>query len=214
MFCSNCSKKNRDEARFCVACGNQLKRNEKNTENTIKMNYVKDLIEDHAEIEEVYKVKKSGGNKGIIALIIISIIVTLGGGVIGYNYIGKSVKPEVASNTESKAPEKEDDKVDNSKVTESEEDKVDKNNVDYILPESDSKVLSSGELSNFSKENLAFARNEIYARYGYIFKSEIYSDYFNSKSWYTEDPSFSGNESEFNSYEKANIKLIKSLEEN
>ena len=64
-----------------------------------------------------------------------------------------------------------------------------------------------------SSEELRIARNEIYARYGRMFKDQALQNYFNSKSWYT--PSIRPedfNEHWLNEYEKANAKLIKSFE--
>lgn len=83
---------------------------------------------------------------------------------------------------------------------------------DYILPDSDKKYLSAEDIKNLSKDELAIARNEIFARHGYVFKMEEYKNYFEGKTWYKENPSFSGSESELNEYEKANINLIKSYE--
>ena len=56
-------------------------------------------------------------------------------------------------------------------------------------------------------------RNEIYARHGYIFTTEPYKSYFNSKSWYTPDPSFKGDDKELNEYELENVRTIKSVED-
>ncbi len=85
---------------------------------------------------------------------------------------------------------------------------------DYILPDSDKKYLSAEDIKNLSKDELAIARNEIFARHGYVFKMEEYKNYFKSKTWYKENPLFSVSESELNEYEKANINLIKSYESN
>lgn len=83
---------------------------------------------------------------------------------------------------------------------------------DYIIADSDSRYLTKEELSQYSKEELAYIRNEIFARYGYIFETEKYDDYFRSKSWYVPDPYIEGNASELNKFEKANLKLIQTLE--
>lgn len=55
---------------------------------------------------------------------------------------------------------------------------------DYILPDCDSRYYSQEELEALSAEQLKLARNEIYARHGYIFKTDNTKNYFNSKSWY------------------------------
>ncbi len=84
----------------------------------------------------------------------------------------------------------------------------------YILPDSDSRYYTEGELSGYTKEELRLARNEIYARHGRIFDSRDLNDYFQSQSWYngylTKDEF---DESVLNSYEKENLLVIKAVED-
>ena len=84
---------------------------------------------------------------------------------------------------------------------------------EYILPDSDSCYLSDSDVDWMSADTLRLARNEIYARHGWIFESEDLSEYFNSMSWYegiyTKDEF---DESWLNKYERANVDLIKSYE--
>ena len=57
------------------------------------------------------------------------------------------------------------------------------------------------------------ARNEIYARHGYIFNDPDLKAYFSKKSWYkpaVSSANFSA--SVFNAYEEANITLIYNCE--
>lgn len=86
----------------------------------------------------------------------------------------------------------------------------------YILPKSNSKNYTADELSGLSKSELRLARNEIFARHGRKFSDESLQNYFNSCSWYkgTIDPAtFDANVTSYlNSYELANLDLIKSLE--
>lgn len=83
----------------------------------------------------------------------------------------------------------------------------------YLAPDSDSAYLTENELKGFSKNDLALMRNEIYARHGYIFRTEPFVSYFNSKSWYTKNPSFKGDNKELNKYELYNVNLLKKLED-
>lgn len=46
------------------------------------------------------------------------------------------------------------------------------------------KVLSKNELLKFENEELDIMRNEIYADYGYVFKSSKWSSYFETQQWY------------------------------
>jgi hypothetical protein len=79
---------------------------------------------------------------------------------------------------------------------------------EYILPESDKKKVTTEQLDKLEKIELDFARNEIYARHGYVFKSEKYKNYFLGKSWYKADKDFS--ESNFSPIEKENLDIINS----
>lgn len=56
----------------------------------------------------------------------------------------------------------------------------------YILPESATRVYSTGELSSLSDWDLMLARNEIYARHGRGFNDADVRGYFQSQSWYTQ----------------------------
>ena len=55
----------------------------------------------------------------------------------------------------------------------------------YIIPYSSSAVLTDADLAGLNGSQLYLARNEIYARHGYIFADEYLKSYFGSKSWYT-----------------------------
>lgn len=84
---------------------------------------------------------------------------------------------------------------------------------EYILYDSDLRMLDESELKDYTKEELGYIRNEIFARYGFVFGNSEYKKYFESKSWYYPDIEFKADEENLNEYEIANIKLIKSLEE-
>ncbi|MGG3449148.1 YARHG domain-containing protein [Domibacillus aminovorans] len=79
----------------------------------------------------------------------------------------------------------------------------------YILPHSDYAYLADSDLYGMSSSQLRLARNEIYARYGYIFESNDLQNYFSSQSWYSPNPYYDGS---LSSIEKANVEFIKSYE--
>ncbi|MDB3083479.1 hypothetical protein C4097_02770 [Clostridioides difficile] len=83
---------------------------------------------------------------------------------------------------------------------------------DYIIYDSDSRVLTREELEGYSKGELAYIRNEIFARYGYVFKEEPYKSYFSNKSWYQPDYDIGADTDVLNSIEKQNVSLIKEME--
>lgn len=55
---------------------------------------------------------------------------------------------------------------------------------DYVIATSSSVELTSDDLKDLSRKQLRIAKNEIYARNGYIFTSSDLSSYFNKKDWY------------------------------
>lgn len=81
----------------------------------------------------------------------------------------------------------------------------------YILPEAAERNYTKEELKSMDAHTLYLARNEIYARHGYIFNNQDLKDYFGGMAWYTptvtEVP-----DTEFNEYEKANLALLQSRE--
>ncbi len=81
---------------------------------------------------------------------------------------------------------------------------------DYILPYSSEKALTESDLSQLSAKELTYARNEIYARHGYVFKASELNDYFNSTSWYAPNRSFDGT---LSGVEQDNVTFIKSYQE-
>ena len=84
---------------------------------------------------------------------------------------------------------------------------------EYIFWDSSSRYITEAEAASLSLQQLCYARNEIYARRGYIFQSQELRDYFGSKSWYYGTiPSDSFSSSVFNEYETANVELLKRYE--
>ena len=54
--------------------------------------------------------------------------------------------------------------------------------------------------------------NELYARHGYIFKSEDLNDYFGSKSWYAPKTNdMQAIESDLNGMERVNLEFLKGV---
>ena len=85
---------------------------------------------------------------------------------------------------------------------------------DYLLPDSDKKILSVQDLAAFDRDTLNLALNEIFARHGYIFSDAKLKAYFTKKSWYhgtvkAKDFDYGV----FNSHEAFNMDLIISYQE-
>ena len=75
-----------------------------------------------------------------------------------------------------------------------------------LYPQASSRILSLTELSNFKKSDLDIMRNEIFADYGYIFKSDKWKKHFESQSWYK--PRFNDVTDKLTIIEKVNIDNI------
>ena len=85
---------------------------------------------------------------------------------------------------------------------------------DYIIPQSGTKLLTKEDIKNLSKEQLALARNEIYARHGRKFQMAEFRDYFSQKAWYKENPNYNYNNesSNLNEIEAKNVVFLLSAE--
>ena len=84
----------------------------------------------------------------------------------------------------------------------------------YILPESSEYYLTDQDIEGMDAQELNYARNEIFARYGREFNSEELMDYFESQDWYM--PVYSPEEFDsnmLNQCEKENVKFLLSREE-
>lgn len=80
----------------------------------------------------------------------------------------------------------------------------------YIFPNSDSAYLTEEDVRALDLEKLRIAKNEIFARHGYIFKDETLKSYFETKSWYEgKIQSDDFKTSVFNEFENKNLELIK-----
>jgi hypothetical protein len=80
----------------------------------------------------------------------------------------------------------------------------------FIFPDSHISKLDEAAIKSVKPEILPFARNEIYARRGYVFTKDAYKNYFSGKSWYIPNPNFNTND--LSDIEKYNANLIKSYE--
>lgn len=74
----------------------------------------------------------------------------------------------------------------------------------FIIPDSSTRYLTEDDLRGLSDEQLEIARNEIYARHGYIFVSDEWKDFFVNEDWYI-PKSYSV---KLNSIEEYNVAMI------
>lgn len=81
----------------------------------------------------------------------------------------------------------------------------------YMMYDIDSRYISEDEISDWSSEDLARLRNEIFARHGRIFTTQKWIDYFATKTWYV--PRYDNVDALLNDYEWANLEVIMNLED-
>jgi hypothetical protein len=79
----------------------------------------------------------------------------------------------------------------------------------FLISDSNKREITKEELQEKTLSFLTYARNEIFARHGYIFEDLDLSAYFTHQTWYEK----SSNEIKLNDVEKFNVNLIKEIEE-
>lgn len=82
---------------------------------------------------------------------------------------------------------------------------------EYVIADSNSRVITTAELTNFTPWQLKVARNEIYARHGREFVHQDLKCYFTTKSWYQASPTYS--DSLLTSTDNKNIATILAYEQ-
>ena len=87
---------------------------------------------------------------------------------------------------------------------------ADASSADYIFP-SDRQYITEDDMADWNQKTALLARNEIYARHGYVFKTQEIQNYFAAKSWYTPNSSYDG--SDLSDVEKANVDTISAYEQ-
>ena len=84
----------------------------------------------------------------------------------------------------------------------------------YLIPDSDTRVLTKEEIAAWSEDSLMYLVNEIFARHGFAFQyGGAFYNYFNQQDWYQEDDTSDHRRcySRMNSVEWRNEHLIKEV---
>lgn len=232
MKCSRCGNIMPNDAKYCDRCGEPLRKKRSRYE------YDYDDYDDDYEYElqrsSVHRENSKGGKIGSAILIFLTVVAVCVTVLLALNmYLPSKNK---ADDTQSVANNKQQEQVQSQPKQDLEQEDFDESYdatgrdlsdyyyaVDYyysnyndsnayLFPGSDSSYIDPEELSGCTDSQLAYIRNEIFARHGYIFKSDKYNDYFGSKSWYYPNSYATDNVNDLNAYEKYNVELIKSLE--
>ena len=83
----------------------------------------------------------------------------------------------------------------------------------YLIPDSDTRLLTEAELLAWDHESLGYILNEIFARHGFVFDpNRQYYPYFNSMEWYTPNENSDNSKycySQLSNVEWQNERLVK-----
>ncbi|MBU3176569.1 YARHG domain-containing protein [Clostridium estertheticum] len=214
MYCSKCGSEIKDGANFCFKCGNKsTKQSIVNRENILtiplattskKINASNEMTTSMASITNQPKNTKK--------FIIIAVVI----GVLSIGFISYYISLSKFSSTTTKASDTTSIKKEVIPTTKTPNTKsqatTSANKTDstdsYIFSKSSSENLLESDVSTLVKGDLSLARNEIFARHGFVFKSEPFKSYFSNKSWYKQNSLFKGTDSELNAKELYNVQLI------
>lgn len=145
--------------------------------------------EDYSQEEQVYETKLEG--------------FSVGGNMTEVEDPEDDANSDAESDKDTEKNKKKDKKKDSSE-SDSEETEG------FIFSNSDSTYLTKKQLRKLTKEEETIARNELYARRGYIFsKNQEMKEYFESQPWYVgEYENQEDVDAMFNDYERANKELF------
>ena len=201
-LCTNCGRKLYESNKFCINCGTRVATDNDNIPSTLRtrMEIKKNRLKKKRLLVGV------GLITGLLLIISVTSIIVTG--------LNKPVTKSnlAASKTIDKSYDKAvEDKDQSSQKQQSTEEKgANLSSPDYILSLSDKQVMGEEDIANLTKQQLRLARNEIYARHGYVFKSQDLQEFFSTKSWYHQDPSYDGS---LNKIEKENVAFLKARED-
>lgn len=241
MFCKNCGAKLRDGAVFCPECGTKVTTTEASkTTQPPQQDFAPVVTPEQPDATDVpsnnTSTNKSDKKKWIPFLLLIAVIIILLIIVLilatGKTKTDSSTQNNAdAINTAENSTMPADSTVDNESFendtdisvsnpnseTETTETEIletqEPEELQYILPTSDSEYLTMDDLEGLTAEECRIARNELYARHGRLFTDEALQAYFDSCDWYTGSIAPEDfDESILNEYEFANRDLIVTFE--
>lgn len=72
-------------------------------------------------------------------------------------------------------------------------------------------MFTESDLMSLSAKDLTYLRNKVFAKHGYVFKSQELNNYFKQFNWYRPNPNVTANA--LNSTEKTNVEFINNYQE-
>ncbi|MBK5242227.1 YARHG domain-containing protein [Clostridium sp.] len=218
MNCSKCDFQIDGSTKFCPNCGNEIIQDNVLYQENISTIYENGTPENDILENDTLEQHAPKKNKFLRSILItfLLILVLVAVAYTSYYFAFEKyniITPKKSANSPLKAidaPIKEtsSDKDTSVPASTAQTDKPKITDDEYIFAKSGSEKLLESDVAPVSKANLNLAKNEIYARHGYVFKSESFKNYFNSKSWYKPDPDFKASNNKLNAIESYNINLI------
>lgn len=237
MICKRCNHINNDGAKFCIKCGAPMDENYSQSQN---INYNQPNYNDYrypnnnqTDWAQIIKII-------IGTLVVVAVIVLLGKQFMGNDNSDVATQSEqAASSSNQQSQDSSQSTTDptyneynnytskneyNNYTNNNEYNNYTRNNSSsssssktggYIISYSSDVLLTSSDIQGLSKQQLRYARNEIYARHGRKFQSQDLRNYFNSKSWYQGviEPSNFNDKTMLTSIEYKNVQFLKSVED-
>lgn len=241
MFCKNCGAKLRDGAAFCANCGTKVTTPETTKATQPPQQYFTPIVT--PKQPDIVNVPATDTNTNktakkkwipfllltaiIIILLIIVLVLAIGKtktasstkNIIDAGSTAENTTAPTDSTADMESSENGTDISASNTVNEPEISETEiietqePEELQYILPTSDSEYLTMDDLEGLTAEECRIARNELYARHGRLFTDEALQAYFDSCDWYTGSIAPEDfDESILNEYEFANRDLIVTFE--
>ncbi len=200
MICQRCGKEIQPGSAFCENCGNPTQSNAVNTYNSGVQ---------QMPVQQPKKKSKTWlfvllGLLGVAIIGVILVVVVVAIIIFASNSSSVSFERDGVGVVEMQEEDESASVYEEREESNSYEEYGTGSN-QYFFP-SDKKQITFSILDEYSQDEIAIIRNEIYARHGYVFQLEQYARYFESKEWYSPNPYF--DESVFSELEKDNIDTI------
>lgn len=207
--CKKCGKKLDDNDKFCMYCGEKVENEQLEETQTPE-----DNIEEKNDNIDVTEGRNFLADKRI-RIIVISSVALIILGMLAFTFYkdyvtkknAKAIPETVKKENPAKSSDNKSNSNSNSNSNNSKTSSSTQKSDEYIFPHSNDNVLTAKDIQGMSKDKLALARNEIFARHGYSFPSEPFKSYFGSKSWYKAS-NYSNDFKELSPLERHNVKII------
>lgn len=230
MICKRCNHINDDGAKFCIKCGAPMDENYSQSQsiNYNQPNYNDYRYPNNNQTDWAQVIKIIIGT-----LVVVAVIVLLGKQFMGNDNSDVETQSEQAASSSNQQSQDSSQSTDpayneyNNYTSKNEYNSYTNNNYTrnnssssnktggYIISYSSDVLLTLSDIQGLSKQQLRYARNEIYARHGRKFQSQDLRNYFNSKSWYQGviEPSNFNDKTMLTNIEIKNIQFLKSVED-